>query len=253
MPSTNRPGVLAVITARGGSQRLPGKNIRRFAGKPLIAHTIEAALEAKAAGAIERLIVSTDSKEIAQVAQDWGAEVPFLRPADLATASAGSMDTLRHAGAWIARNDTRTYRWILLLQPTSPLRTAEDIRTAYDLGDGGDATSVIGVSETAASELDKWMLLEDGHLRPAPWGRDARARVGAPANGYVINGSLYLTRWDVVMEMGDLFGPRALPLVIPPERAIDIDTEADFIMAEALFRHLFERSTASDSPESRQA
>jgi CMP-N-acetylneuraminic acid synthetase len=125
--------VLAVITARGGSTTLPRKNILPFCGKPMIAYSIEAALIARRAGApIDRVIVSTDDAEIAEISRKLGADVPFMRPPELAKADTPSLPVVQHAIAFAEQERGTTYDWILLLQPTSPLRTQDDILADLD-------------------------------------------------------------------------------------------------------------------------
>jgi CMP-N-acetylneuraminic acid synthetase len=228
--------ILALVTARGGSLTLPRKNVLPFCGKPLIAHTIEAAGRAKQAGApIDRIVVSTEDKEIAEISRQCGAEVPFMRPADLARSDTASLPVVRHALGELEQEGR--YDWVLLLQPTSPLRTPEDIVAAIEIGRKPRTTAVIGVTSANASHPAKLRVIEDDLLRALP-GQDLapRRRQDFTFDVYKTNGAIYLARRDVLMEEGSFYGTHPRPLVMPPERSIDIDTELDFEMAEFLFQ-----------------
>lgn len=139
----NNKKFLAIIPARGGSKGLPGKNIKNLNGKPLIAYSIEAAIEANI---FDKIIVSTDSEEIAKIALKYGAEVPFLRPRELATDNANSMDALFHAIEFL-KEQGEIYDYIMKLQPTSPLRTKKEILESVELLFEKSAESIISVSE----------------------------------------------------------------------------------------------------------
>ena len=139
-----KPKILGVITARGGSKRLPGKNIRPLGGKPLIAWTAEAALESRF---IKRVLLSTDDPQIAEVVQKWGVEVPFIRPASLAQDDTPHIPVLEHAIHWLKENQGACPDYLFILQPTSPLRTAEDIDSAIEIAIQKNADAVIGVCE----------------------------------------------------------------------------------------------------------
>ena len=230
--------MLALITARGGSLTLPRKNILPFCGKPMIAYSIEAARAAQAAGApIDRIIVSTDDEEIAQVSKSYGAEVPFMRPAELARSDTPSLPVVKHAVLHAEKDRGSRYDWIFLLQPTSPLRTSDDIVTALQLASKPGVTAVIGVTSANSSHPFKLRIIEDEVLRPfltdAP---QSHRRQDFAFNVYRTNGAIYLARRDIVMEQDSLYGSKPLPLVMPAERSVDIDTALDFDIAEFLFR-----------------
>ena len=137
--------ILAVIPARGGSSGIPRKNVRMFAGKPLIAHTIDAA---KRAPSVSRIIVSTDDEEIARVSKECGADVPFLRPAELATSTSKVVDAVVHLLEKLKADENYAPAHILLLQPTSPLRTSDDIEKAIKLFFDSEADSLVSVVRT---------------------------------------------------------------------------------------------------------
>lgn len=220
--------VLAIITARGGSKGLPRKNVLPLAGRPLIGWSIAAALASDAVG---RVVVSTDDPEIAAVARACGAEVPFLRPAELASDTASSLDVLRHALTECLGPDH-----FVLLQPTSPLRVAADIDAAWQKMQATGAASCVSVCETSESPWLMYLKSDDGQLSRL---------LAEPANGlrrqdlptaYRLNGAIYLARRDWFLGTGRLIDADTLAYVMPPERSVDIDTRADFDAVEGLMR-----------------
>jgi CMP-N,N'-diacetyllegionaminic acid synthase len=229
--------VLALITARGGSITLPRKNILPFAGKPLIAHSIEAARKAReATDSIDRIVVSTDDQEIADISHQYGAEVPFMRPAELSRSDTPSLPVAQHAVEFLERGRGKLYDWILLLQPTSPLRTAGDILDALALAEKPDTTAVIAVTSANNGHPLKLRLIEDGVLKY--YLKDSKAqtrRQDFTYDVYRTNGAIYLTRRDVLMQEESFYGSRPLALLMPLERSIDIDTQLDFELAQFLF------------------
>lgn len=240
--------VLAVITARGGSVTLPRKNVLPFCGKPLIAHTIEVVLSARTAlPAINRLIVSTDDDEIADGSRRWGAEVPFMRPRELARSDTSSLPVVQHAVQFAEAEADLRYDWILLLQPTSPLRTAEDILDSIELARKPDTTAVIGVTLANSNHPVKLRRIDgEGLLKPyLDKMSEQNRRQDLPFDVYRTNGAIYLADRDVLMEEGSFYGRRPRPYVMPAERSIDIDTRLDFDIAE----FLYDRSLALQGKE----
>ena len=230
--------VLTVITARGGSTTLPRKNIVPFCGKPMIAYSIQAALNARRAGApIDRVIVSTDDVEIADISRKFGADVPFMRPPELAKSDTPSLPVVQHAIAFAEQESAFTYDWILLLQPTSPLRTGDDILAALALIAEPGTTAVISITNANTSHPRKLKLIVEGILQP--FQDDGFQPVRRQDFGYDVyktNGAIYLARRDVLMQEGSFYGNCPRPLLMPAERSIDIDTQLDFDMAEFLYR-----------------
>lgn len=230
----DRLTVLAVIPARGGSKGLPGKNVRPFAGLPLIAHTI---LFAKLCPEITRAVVSTDSPEIADVAKQFGGEAPFLRPKELAGDEASIWQVLRHALAF-AEQGGRRFDALLLLDPTSPAREPSDVTTALQrLAATPEADGVIGVSQPELNPISHGVVLRDGWMTPLiAEGMRCERRQEIPTAVYHINGSLYLWRTAFVRrEAVSWYGNgRHLIHEIPERRAMSIDTLEQFERAELL-------------------
>lgn len=225
--------VLGLIPARGGSKGVPGKNIRELARRPLIAHTIDCAL---ASGVVDRLICSTDSLEISRVAERYGAEVPFMRPAEYSTDGASGMEVIMHAMEWVDTSDTEKYDCLLFLQPTTPLRRPEDIIGCLKLMKSRDAAVVLSVCE--ANHPPLWMntLPEDlcmqNFLRSEAKGIISRQQLPVY---YRLNGAVYLCNWEYLDKSGDgLYSDRTYAYIMPKERSVDIDSIFDFQLAEFL-------------------
>jgi CMP-N,N'-diacetyllegionaminic acid synthase len=228
--------ILAVIPARGGSKGLPGKNIRPLAGLPLIAHSI---LCAQMSSVISRTIVSTDSTEIAEVARRYGADVPFIRPADLAKDNTAMWPVLRHALDEIERIDKANYDYLILLDPTSPGRLPADITDALaKLRSIPEAVGIVAVSIPefnpiwhCVTEREGWMvdLIQDAN--------QFNRRQDVPTV-YRINGSLYIWRADFVRkEKQGWRQGHHLIYQMPEERAIHIDDASEFSKNDLLIRN----------------
>lgn len=222
--------VLGFIPARAGSKGVPGKNIKTLAGKPLIAYTIESALTSNI---FDYLIVSTDGEDVARVAREAGAEVPFKRPAELATDTAKGMDALQHAMAW-CETQGKHFDWIMNLQPTSPLRNSEDIVKACALMIRHRARAVVSVCEVDhhpwwSNTLPDNQCMEH-FIRP---GIASVNRQTLPKY-YRLNGAIYLAEWDLLRQQKSWYGKYTFAYIMPKERSVDIDTALDFALAEAL-------------------
>ncbi|MFA6126532.1 MAG: acylneuraminate cytidylyltransferase family protein [Bacteroidales bacterium] len=220
---------IAIIPARGGSKRLPGKNLMLIAGKPLIGWTIEAAIES---GVFSRVVVSTDSWEIAVVAAQFGAEVPFMRPDELALDNTPSIEVLIHAVKELLSGQETQLTHLACLQPTSPLRTGENIREAVRLLETKHADAVISVCKTEHSPLWSNTLPEslslDGFI---PEKIQTTPSQQLPAY-YRLNGALYFCRINRMMEEKTLFlKSKAFAYVMNRKDSIDIDDQVDFDLA----------------------
>jgi CMP-N,N'-diacetyllegionaminic acid synthase len=221
------PRVIATICARGGSKGLPGKNLRPLAGKPLIVHTIEHALACRG---IDRVFVSTDDARIAEVAMRAGAQVPYLRPAELATDEAPKLPAIEHLVAHLEHGGMKVAT-VVDLQPTSPLRRPEDIEAALALLDDTDLV----VSVTEPSHNPYYTLAEadaQGRLQLSKPAQFAR-RQDAPAV-WGLNGSIYVWRRAALPKAiaEGFWSVRAKPYEMPRRRSVDIDDLEDFELAQ---------------------
>lgn len=226
--------VLGVVTARGGSKGIPRKNLAPLLGKPLLAYTAEASLGSRK---LSRTILSTDDPEIAAVGRAWGLDVPFLRPAELSGDAVPHVPVLQHAVRAAEAQDGR-YDAILTLQPTNPLRRSEDIDHAIELLEDSGADSVISFFDVGEKHPARMKMIDgDGWTIDPPF---AESSEGLPRQQltklFLREGSIYLTRRDVLMEQRSLKGKKCKALIIPEERACNIDSLFDLIIAEQLLR-----------------
>jgi N-acylneuraminate cytidylyltransferase len=212
---------LALIPARGGSKGLPRKNVLEAGGKPLLAWSIDAARQSRY---LDRLVLSSDDAEIIETARRWGCEVPFTRPAELAQDATPGMDVVLHAMRNLPRHD-----YLVLLQPTSPLRTASDIDGCIETCLRQSAPACVSV--TLAPKSPYWMFHLDAgqNLQPVlgNWDRLNQPRQSLPPV-YVLNGAVYVAQWDWLLENKSFLAPESVAYVMPEERSLDIDTRADF-------------------------
>jgi CMP-N-acetylneuraminic acid synthetase len=223
---------VAFIFARGGSKGLPGKNIRPLNGKPLIAWSIEHALSVERIG---RVIVSTDSGEIAAIAKKYGAEVPFLRPANLATDESPEWLAWRHGLEYLKEETGEMPKFMVSLPATAPLRLTSDINDCLDEYERGPADVVITVTEARRSPYFNMVReTQTGtyELLIAPPSAIGR-RQDAPMI-YDMSTTCYVVNSEFVMSFNSIFEGRVRAVHVPIERAIDIDTLLDFQIAEVL-------------------
>jgi len=218
--------ILAVITARGGSKRLPDKNILDLAGKPLIAWTID---EAKKSKYIDKLIVSTDSIKIVKVSKKYGAEVPFIRPEHLANDKADSISVLKHAIDFYKDE----FYYIILLQPTSPLRKVEDIDSAIEILDD-QTKAIVSVCETDHSPLWSNTLPKDLSMKDFIREDVKNKRSQDLPVYYRLNGAIYISEIDYLIKMNGFIGGRTNAMIMLNEKSIDIDKRIDFDFVEFL-------------------
>lgn len=223
--------ILGIVPARAGSKRLPGKNMRLLGGRPLTAWTFEAARQS---GALTRICLSTDDEPLRELARRHGVDAPFLRPTELASDSAGSIDVVLHALAHYAAGGER-FDAVVLLQPTSPFRTADTIRRAVELfrGTAGER-DYIGVSR--AEPPPEWTLRErDGWLEPVVSWDAFTQRSQDLQPSWRVNGCLYVNAVERLQRLRRFIHDRCAPLPIDSaHEALDIDTQADWDQAEAL-------------------
>lgn len=217
--------LLAVIPARGGSKGVPRKNVREVGGLPLIAWSLQAARESRY---VDTTIVSTDDEEIAKVARAHGGVVPFMRPSALATDQAPTIDVVLDV-----LQRCPGHQWVVLLQPTSPLRQAADIDAAIDHCVKANAPSCVSVC--AAQESPYWMytITNAGHMEPViPANVHTRRQDLPPA--YSLNGAIYLARVDWLQSERTFMRPETVAYEMPVERSLDIDTESDLLQLQTL-------------------
>ena len=241
------PYTVALITARGGSKGIPGKNLVPVAGKPLIAWSVEAAL---GAATVDRVLVSTDDGRIADAGREAGAEVPFLRPGELARDDSAHVPVVLHALDWLRATEGDEPALLLLLQPTSPLRDAHDIDAAAGLLTA-DADAVVGVCPTHHHPLAAQRVAAGGLLeRYVPAGPDYPRRQDMPP-AYAINGAVYWIRPAVLRVYRTFLPPRTFPYLMPPERSLDVDEPWDLRLVRLLMEDPAWHPRPSSSPAGR--
>jgi len=228
--------VLGLITARGGSKGLPRKNIRMLCGKPLLQYTAESAL---AASRLSRVILSTDDAEIAAVGRHCGLEVPFMRPTELARDDTPTLPVVQHALGWMeARGEC--FDAVCQLQPTSPLRQPEVIDACIDLLELSDADAVMTILPVPAEYNPHWVYfrhengqlnLSTGEITPIP------QRQELPPS-FHREGSVYVTRRNVVMEENSLYGQRVIGHIVDADMSVNIDGPEDWKRAEAIIERV---------------
>ena len=225
--------VTALIPARGGSKRLPRKNVKLLGNKPLIAWSIEAA---KASKYIDRVVVSTDDEEIKQVSEQYGAEVPFLRPEHLSNDHASSFDVIKHAIVFLGLDQTNEL--IVLLQPTSPLRLVSELDTALEFFIAKNAKGIVSISETEHSPMWSNTLPENGcmsnFIRPEVQGKRSQDL----PKFFRLNGSIYIYETLALLEQAKIFfDEHVYGFETSLETGVDIDTALDFLVAETIMKH----------------
>ena len=228
-----RPDIIGLITARGGSKGIPGKNIKLLAGKPMIAWTIQAALESRR---LSRVIMSTDDPEIARIARDWGAEVPFMRPSGLAQDDTSHITVVEHTIHWLEEHENAKPNYIMLLQPTSPLRSSEDIQDSIVIALKHDAVAVVSVIETQHHPYLTKRILEDGTLTDFVSTDISYLRRQALPQAYALNGAIYLNRTESLLRDHTFLPKGTFPYVMPQERSLDMDSLWDFHLVELILR-----------------
>lgn len=226
--------VLGLITARGGSKGVPGKNIKLLAGKPCIAWTVE---EAKRSKNLDRVIVSTDNQEIAEIAEKLGAEVPFLRPVEIAGDSSASILTVLHALDFLKEKENYNPVFVCLLQPTSPLRIAADIDGTIETALSKKRDAAVSVVETHHHPFLLRKIEKDGSLVPfITSGNEYNRRQDMPKT-FFVNGAVFVNSIKSLVERKSFYPPGCLGFEMPPERSIQIDTPWDFYCAQLMLEH----------------
>ncbi len=231
-----KPYVVGCIFARGGSKGVPRKNLRPLAGKPLIAYAIQTALESRW---INRVIVSTDDDEIAAVARQYGAQVPFMRPVELAQDDSPEWLAWQHAVRTLSNDSDREIDVVVSIPPTSPLRTVQDVDACIEALLDSDADIIITIKPADRNPYFNMVVLDDlGYARLViPPDQAIHCRQSAPSV-YDMTTIAYATRPSFVLNKHAVFDGKVKAILVPPERSIDIDTEMDFKIAEFLVSQL---------------
>ena len=226
-----KPKALGVIPARGGSKRLPRKNILPIAGKPLLAHTIEAAQKSKR---LTYYLVTTEDPEVLAVAREYGAPTPFVRPMELAGDNVRNIDTVHHAMTFLQEERGMAFDILVLLQPTCPVRDPEHIDQAIEKLWASDLDTAVSVKGPYKKRDPILKAVRDGVLTdyvPVPDPHDVEPF-------YLYNASIYAVKAEYFLRTGKLISPRQVPIFMDRYHSIDVDVEADFITAEAYLKHL---------------
>lgn len=225
--------ILAIIPARGGSKGLPGKNIRELCGKPLIAWSIEHAQKSKY---VDEIFISTDSQEIADVAEKYGAKCPELRPEYLARDTAPSSEFIVYTLEKLQK-EGRPYDFFILLEPTSPLRDVEDVDKSIEMiVDNPLAESVMGVVRAEDSNPAFMVKIgADGLMIPFMGKAETMRRQDIP-DAYYFEGTVYLSRCDTYIEKKAFYHDKTLPYIVPKWKSFEIDDIIDFTIIEAIMK-----------------
>ncbi len=222
--------VTAVIPVRGGSKGIPGKNLYRLGRDTLLERTIKIA---KLCPYVDRVLVSTDNQEMYEIAQRYAAVAPALRPAELATDDAKTVDVVLN----LIKTAPITSGWVLLLQVTSPLRTLGDLNAFCETFEKGpaDAEGAVSLVHFDSPHPDKIQKIEDGLVKSYLGKESMVARQSLPVV-YALNGAFYITHRDTLMSRQTFMPPRILPFVMPEERSVNLDTMSDVYVLEAMLQ-----------------
>jgi CMP-N,N'-diacetyllegionaminic acid synthase len=226
--------ILAIIPARGGSKSVPRKNIIKVNGAPLISYTIKAALKADC---LTDIVVSTDDAEIAEISNKFGAQIPFIRPSDLASDEAQSAPVIEHALYFMEKLKGIQYDAVLMLQPTSPLRTSDHIKESLDLFKSQKCDSVVSIVSVGGNHPLRMKRLENNYLinyvDQGFW--NMKPRQSLP-DVYIRNGAIYLISREAFLQQHQLIGNKCLGYVMNHSESANIDTPIDLKIAEQLLK-----------------
>ena len=229
----NNKKVLGFIPARGGSKGVPNKNIRKIAGKELIGYTLEAAHQSEV---FDKIIVSTDSNEIANVAKKFGGEVPFLRPSELAQDDSKVMDAIIHTMNWFEQK-RETFDILVYLQPTSPMRTGKHIVSALNLMTKKDADSIISVNKTDTVVERLGVLPDSGEMKNFIDPKVEHANRQELRDYYELNGAIHIADWNKLLQQKSWYMQRAYAFVMEKPESLDIDDRFDIFFADFLIQN----------------
>lgn len=226
---------LAIIPARGGSKGLPGKNIKELCGKPLIAWSIEAGLKSKY---LDEVVVSTDYQNIAEIAKKYGASVPFLRPDFLASDTATSFDAVKHVIEFYKDELKKEYEYIVLLEPTSPLREDTDIDNAIEQLLASNANSIVGICKTEDQNPAFLVCKDNDDFISGYENKDMKVlRRQDIEDVYFFEGTIYVSKLDVLLERKTFYHENTIGYEVPKYKSLEVDDIDDFIMVEAMMKY----------------
>lgn len=226
--------ILVTICARQGSKRVKNKNIREIAGKPLIAHTIETAKEW---GKADKIIVSTDSEEIAEISSTYGAEVPFLRPKNLSSDTAPKLPVIKHAVKYLQDVQGEEFDLVVDLDPTSPLRTIEDIENAYNIILNKKSINLFSVTSARKNPYFNMVELnKQDYAHLCKESKNPVYRMQDTPLVYEMNASIYIYWVKNLFNIENVITESSLIYEMPPERSVDIDSEIDFKLVELIMK-----------------
>ena len=223
--------VLGLIMARGGSKGLPRKNLRHIGGKPMIAWTVEAGKQSQC---IDRLILSSEDEEIIDTVRQLECEIPFVRPENLAADESTALEVIRHA----IESLPEKYDYLVLLQPTSPLRIANAIARCVELCYQKKAPACVTITESEKTPYWIYQLLDDRRMRPVLSGAERGVRRQDLPITYTLNGAVFVARSDWIIHQNDFLGPDTIGCKMPRVRSIDIDSETDLVLANAILKEI---------------
>jgi len=227
--------IIAVIPARGGSKSIKKKNIRKLSGKPLIHYSIKEALKLK--NSFYKIIVSTDDKKIAKISKKEGAIVPFIRPKSLSNDFSPTLPVIKHAVRFIEKEDNVIIDWVLILQPTSPLRSVTDIKNCISIiKKNKNIDSVVSVKRVVNSHPYFLKLIKNGFLKSYIKNFKFSRRQSVKPDLYKTNGSIYLTKKNIIFKNKNnlVYGKKSIPYLMDEKKSIDIDTDIDFKLCEVI-------------------
>lgn len=226
--------ILITICARKGSKRVKNKNIRDFIGKPLITHTIDIA---KKWGRADKIVVSTDSEEIARISEEHGAEIPFMRPKELSSDISPKLPVIKHAIEYLKNEHNQEYDLVVDLDPTSPLRIVNDIENAYNIMIQNQPFNLFSVCSARKNPYFNMVELnKKGYAHLCKKLKNPVFRMQDTPKVYELNASIYMYWANHLIDMDNLINDGSMIFEMPPERSIDIDSEFDFKLAEFFFK-----------------